>query len=53
MSVLPDKVSHGGTYAGNRVAAAAAVATLKILRDTDALASIHQVGGRSRRGLPR
>ena len=24
MSVLPDKVSHGGTYAGNRVAAAAA-----------------------------
>src|SRR5438552_5264156 len=44
MSVLPDKVSHGGTYAGNRVAAAAAVATLKILRDTDALASIHQVG---------
>src|SRR4029078_8661893 len=23
MSVLPDKVSHGGTYAGNRVAAAA------------------------------
>ena len=28
MSVLPDKVSHGGTYAGNRVAAAAAVKTL-------------------------
>ena len=27
MSVLPDKVSHGGTYAGNRVAAAAAVKT--------------------------
>ena len=25
MSILPDKVSHGGTYAGNRVAAAAAV----------------------------
>ena len=32
MSVLPDKVSHGGTYAGNRVAAAAAVKTLSILR---------------------
>ena len=31
MSVLPDKVSHGGTYAGNRVAAAAAVKTLSIL----------------------
>ena len=41
MSVLPDKVSHGGTYAGNRVAAAAAVKTLEILRDTDALATIH------------
>ena len=44
MSVLPDKVSHGGTYAGNRVAAAAAVATLKILRDTDAIATVHAVG---------
>jgi glutamate-1-semialdehyde 2,1-aminomutase len=44
MSVLPDKVSHGGTYAGNRVAAAAAVATLRILRDTDALATIAALG---------
>ena len=44
MSVLPDKVSHGGTYAGNRVAAAAAVATLKILRDTEAIATVHAVG---------
>ena len=51
MSVLPDKVSHGGTYAGNRVAAAAAVATLRILRDTDALASIHQVGRSVQAGL--
>jgi len=51
MSVLPDKVSHGGTYAGNRVAAAAAVATLRILRDTDALASIHQVGRAVQAGL--
>jgi glutamate-1-semialdehyde 2,1-aminomutase len=51
MSVLPDKVSHGGTYAGNRVAAAAAVATLRILRDTDALASIHQVGRSIHAGL--
>ena len=48
MSVLPDKVSHGGTYAGNRVAAAAAVKTLEILRDTDALATIHATGPRSR-----
>ena len=51
MSVLPDKVSHGGTYAGNRVAAAAAVATLKILRDTDALDTIHQVGRSIQAGL--
>jgi glutamate-1-semialdehyde 2,1-aminomutase len=44
MSVLPDKVSHGGTYAGNRVAAAAVVATLRILRDTPALDTIKAVG---------
>jgi glutamate-1-semialdehyde 2,1-aminomutase len=51
MSVLPDKVSHGGTYAGNRVAAAAAVATLRILRDTDALQRIHAVGREVQAGL--
>jgi len=44
MAVLPEKVSHGGTYAGNRVAAAAAVKTLEIIRDTDALATIARVG---------
>src|SRR5207245_5666424 len=36
MSVLPQHVSHGGTYAGNRVAAAAAMTTLTILKETDA-----------------
>ena len=51
MSVLPDKVSHGGTYAGNRVAAAAAVKTLEILRDTDALDTIHATGRRVQDGL--
>ena len=51
MSVLPDKVSHGGTYAGNRVAAAAAVKTLEILRDTDALEVIHATGRRVQDGL--
>jgi glutamate-1-semialdehyde 2,1-aminomutase len=51
MSVLPDKVSHGGTYAGNRVAAAAAVKTLSIIRDTDALATIHDTGRRIQAGL--
>src|SRR6478672_4874589 len=51
MSVLPDKVSHGGTYAGNRVAAAAAVATLGILRDTNALETIHATGRTIQSGL--
>jgi glutamate-1-semialdehyde 2,1-aminomutase len=51
MSVLPDKVSHGGTYAGNRVAAAAAVKTLSILRDTNALETIHATGRRVQDGL--
>jgi glutamate-1-semialdehyde 2,1-aminomutase len=51
MSQLPDKVSHGGTYAGNRVAAAAAVKTLEIIRDTDALATIHATGRRIQDGL--
>jgi glutamate-1-semialdehyde 2,1-aminomutase len=51
MSLLPDKVSHGGTYAGNRVAAAAAVKTLEILRDTDALETVHRVGRRMQDGL--
>jgi glutamate-1-semialdehyde 2,1-aminomutase len=44
MSVLPRAVSHGGTYAGNRVAAAAAVKTLEIIRDTDALETIKTTG---------
>ncbi|MGZ9159540.1 MAG: aspartate aminotransferase family protein [Candidatus Limnocylindrales bacterium] len=51
MSVLPDKVSHGGTYAGNRVAAAAAVATLKIIRDTNALETVHATGRTLQNGL--
>ena len=48
MSVLPDKVSHGGTYAGNR---AAAVRTLSIIKETDALETIHAVGRRIQDGL--
>jgi glutamate-1-semialdehyde 2,1-aminomutase len=51
MSVMPDHVSHGGTYAGNRVAAAAAVATLSVIRDTDALATIDATGRRIQDGL--
>lgn len=51
MSLLPDKVSHGGTYAGNRVAAAAATKTLEILRDTPALETIRRTGERIQAGL--
>jgi glutamate-1-semialdehyde 2,1-aminomutase len=51
MSVLPDKVSHGGTYAGNRVAAAAAVKTLSIIKETDALETIHATGRRVQEGV--
>ena len=51
MSVLPGKVSHGGTYAGNRVAAAAARKTLEIVRDTEALATIHATGEKLRAGI--
>jgi glutamate-1-semialdehyde 2,1-aminomutase len=51
MDVLPDKVSHGGTYAGNRVAAAAAVKTLSLIKETDALATIHRTGETVQAGI--
>ncbi len=51
MGVLPDQMSHGGTYAGNRVAAAAARRTLEILRDTDALETVHATGREIQAGL--
>ncbi|HLY15096.1 MAG TPA: aspartate aminotransferase family protein [Candidatus Limnocylindrales bacterium] len=51
MSVLPDKVSHGGTYAGNRVAAAAAVATLSILKDGSVVEGIKRRGLSVQAGL--
>jgi glutamate-1-semialdehyde 2,1-aminomutase len=51
MDMLPNKVSHGGTYAGNRVAASAAVKTLEILRDTNALETIHATGRTIQDGL--
>jgi glutamate-1-semialdehyde 2,1-aminomutase len=51
MSMLPHHVSHGGTYAGNRVAAAAALKTLEILRDTPALETIRLTGERVQAGL--
>ena len=51
MAMLPDHVSHGGTYAGNRVAAAAAVKTLEIIRDTPVLETIQATGLRIQDGL--
>ncbi len=51
MELLPSKVSHGGTYAGNRVAAAAAAKTLEIIRDTNALETVHATGRRVQDGL--
>jgi glutamate-1-semialdehyde 2,1-aminomutase len=51
MELLPSKVSHGGTFAGNRVAAAAAVATLEIIRDTPALETIRRTGEAIQAGL--
>ncbi len=51
MEMLPSKVSHGGTYAGNRIAAAAAVKTLEILRDTPALETIKATGERIQAGI--
>jgi glutamate-1-semialdehyde 2,1-aminomutase len=51
MEMLPSKVSHGGTYAGNRVAAAAATRTLEIIRDTNVLDTIQATGLRIQGGL--
>lgn len=51
MSVLPKDVSHGGTYAGNRVAAAAATRVLREIRDTDVLDQIRQTGLAVQAGL--
>ncbi|MCU0504162.1 MAG: aspartate aminotransferase family protein [Chloroflexi bacterium] len=51
MAVMPRHMSHGGTYAGNRVAAAAAVATLEALKDGTVLAGIAETGRRIQAGL--
>jgi glutamate-1-semialdehyde 2,1-aminomutase len=51
MSMLPVEVSHGGTYAGNRVAAAAASAVLRRMRDTDLIADVGRTGLAVQAGL--
>ena len=45
-----EKIGHQGTYNANPVSAAAGIATLEILRDTDALARTHAYAGALREG---
>lgn len=49
----PGGVTHGGTYTANLIALAAAKATLSILAETDALATVSRVGGQIRELLSR
>jgi glutamate-1-semialdehyde 2,1-aminomutase len=52
MDVLyPGQVAQGGTYCGNSVGTAAAVATLDVLKNTDALQTIHARGKRLMDGV--
>jgi glutamate-1-semialdehyde 2,1-aminomutase len=50
-AIEPGKLAHGGTYCGNAVGAAAAMATLDILATTDALDQINARGTRLMQGL--
>jgi glutamate-1-semialdehyde 2,1-aminomutase len=50
-TIEPGVLAHGGTYCGNAVGAAAAVATLDILAHTDALEQINARGTRLMQGL--
>lgn len=45
-----EKIGHQGTYNANPVSAAAGIATLEILRDTDALARTHAYAAQLRDG---
>ncbi len=44
MTIQPGAMAHGGTYSGNAVAAAAAAATLQVLEEEDALATVEARG---------
>jgi glutamate-1-semialdehyde 2,1-aminomutase len=46
-------VTHGGTYTAGAMGLAAAEATLRILRDTDALARVEDYGRRMQQGMSR
>jgi 4-aminobutyrate aminotransferase len=45
--------SHGGTYGGNVVACAAALATLDVIEDEDLAGRAHRLGGRLLEGIRR
>ena len=52
MDILqPGQVAQGGTYCGNTVGTAAAVATLDVLQNTNALETIHARGKRLMNGV--
>lgn len=51
MSIIGERVVHGGTYTAHAVSLAAAEKTLEILDETDALETIAGYGERLRRGL--
>ena len=53
MRNVGDGVVHGGTYTAHSVSLAAAIRTLQILDETDALASIADYGTRLQQGLSR
>jgi glutamate-1-semialdehyde 2,1-aminomutase len=51
MVIEPGKMAHGGTYCGNAVGAAAAMATLDILANTNALDMVASRGNRLMNGI--
>jgi glutamate-1-semialdehyde 2,1-aminomutase len=50
-TIQPGQVAHGGTYCGNSVGTAAAAATLDILKNTNAMETIHAKGKRLMHGV--
>lgn len=46
-------VTHGGTYTANMIALSAAYATLSVLKDTDALETVHRTGAAIQQVLSR
>jgi glutamate-1-semialdehyde 2,1-aminomutase len=50
-TIEPGRMAVGGTYCGNSVGTAAAIATLDVLESTDALAVVQARGGRLIQGL--